>query len=67
MEDTAYFNMPTHIMGGKKFDHWDLPGLKEINYTTDKNGTLKIIFDCDNYFYNNNISDGQITITAIYK
>ena len=65
MDDTAYFNTSDSYYG-RKFSHWDLPGVNGVNYTVN-NATLKIIFDCANYFYNNNIKDGGITITAIYK
>ena len=51
---------------GKKFVDWDLPGVRGKNYTI-QNKTLKIIFDCDNFFRDNNIKDGGITITALYQ
>jgi len=65
MGDTVYFT--PSVYEGKNFVGWDLPGIAGINYTNIGNGTLKIIFDCENYFYNNNIKDGSITITAKYK
>ena len=65
--DTAYFNTKRFLNDENNvFENWDLPGEDGVNYTVDSNGMLKIIFDCDNYFYNNSLAEQQITITANY-
>jgi len=48
------------------FSDWNLPGVEGTNYTVDSNGILRIIFDCENYFYNNHLSEQKITITSNY-